>query len=72
MQVYTALRRPTEVESAATGHQVTICHISKAANKYTPFSGHSPEDSDRSTIPCDNNCDTDLPEIYVVDGITRN
>lgn len=44
MQVYTALWRPTEVETAATGHQVTICHISKAANKYTPFPGHSPED----------------------------
>lgn len=72
MQVYTALRRPTEVESGATGHQVTICHISKAANKYTPFPGHSPEDSHPvDHFVCDN-CDTDLPEIYVGDGITGN
>lgn len=45
-KVYTALAgyQETEVESDDTGHQVTICHISKAANKLQPFRGRPPED----------------------------
>lgn len=43
VQVYTALRRMAEVESDDTGHQVTICHISKAANKLQPFRERPPE-----------------------------
>lgn len=53
-QVYTALERPTEVEFAATGHQVTICHISKAENKLQPFHRRPLEDSSLTLISMDN------------------
>lgn len=60
-QVYTALERPVGVVIGATGHQVTICHISKAANMLTPFPGRPPENFRRTAHSGLRNCDT----IYV-------
>lgn len=71
LQVYTALERPTEVESAATGHQVTICHISKAANKLPPFHGRPPEDSALVLIFMDN-WNTRFRTHKVTNEISRN